>query len=158
MYPGMDAAGVIDELGSETDSRLKGGDRVIAFVIEISRTHPPIYILRGGVPSFDTADLRALAIMRDTFGDRHPQVAQVRRLLERLTSQLGEADRRANQRRQARRAPVQPAIDYTPYDDLIARLERAIDARLMLRFRHRSGVALSNRAGPRRAQPVPTVV
>jgi len=32
-YPGMDAAGVIDELGPETDSRLKGGDRVIAFVI-----------------------------------------------------------------------------------------------------------------------------
>jgi len=28
--PGMDAAGVIDELGSETDSRLKVGDRVVA--------------------------------------------------------------------------------------------------------------------------------
>ena len=31
--PGMDAAGVIDELGPETDSRLKVGDRVVAFVI-----------------------------------------------------------------------------------------------------------------------------
>jgi NADPH:quinone reductase-like Zn-dependent oxidoreductase len=29
----MDAAGVIDELGPETDSRLKVGDRVVAFVI-----------------------------------------------------------------------------------------------------------------------------
>jgi predicted DNA-binding transcriptional regulator YafY len=110
----------------------------LGIVIEISRTRPPIYILRGGVPSFDTADLQALAIIRDTFGDRHPQAAQVRALLERLTSQLSEADRRAYQRRQARRASVQPAIDYTPYDDLIARLERAIDARQMLRFRYRS--------------------
>ena len=31
--PGMDAAGVIDELGPETDSRLKVGDRVVALVI-----------------------------------------------------------------------------------------------------------------------------
>lgn len=31
--PGMDTAGVIDELGPETDSRLKVGDRVVAFVI-----------------------------------------------------------------------------------------------------------------------------
>jgi len=31
--PGMDAAGVIDELGLETDSRLKVGDRVVALVI-----------------------------------------------------------------------------------------------------------------------------
>jgi len=31
--PGMDAAGVIDELGPETESRLKVGDRVVALVI-----------------------------------------------------------------------------------------------------------------------------
>src|SRR3989442_12371560 len=31
--PGMDAAGVIDELGPEPDSRLKAGDRVVALII-----------------------------------------------------------------------------------------------------------------------------
>src|SRR3954469_20278286 len=91
----------------------------LGIVIEISHTRPPIYTLRGGVPFFDAADLRALAIIRDTFGDRHPQAADMSRLLDRLTSQLGEADQRTYQRRQALRAPVQPAIDYTPYGALI---------------------------------------
>jgi hypothetical protein len=77
----------------------------LGIVIEISRTRPPIYTLRGGVPSFDTAEVRALAIIRDTFGDRHPQAADMRTLLDRLTSQLGEADQHTYQRRQALRAP-----------------------------------------------------
>jgi predicted DNA-binding transcriptional regulator YafY len=111
----------------------------LGIVIEISRTRPPIYTLRGGVPTFDAADLRALAIIRDTFGDRHPQAAQVRALLERLTSQLGDADRRAYQRRQALRAPVQPAIDYTPYSALIAGLEDAIGKRQMVSFAYHPG-------------------
>src|SRR6266508_232118 len=110
----------------------------LGIVIEISHTRPPIYTLRGGAPTFDTSDLRSLALIRDTFGNRHPQAAQIHALLGRLTSQLGAADRQAYERRQARRAPVQPAIDYTPYDDLITRLERAIDARQKLRFRYRS--------------------
>ena len=111
----------------------------LGIVIEISRTRPPIYILRGGVPSFDAADLRALAIIRDTFGERHPQAADIRTLLERLTSQLGEADRRTYQRRQALRAPVQPAIDYTPYGALIADLEDAIGKRQLVSFAYHPG-------------------
>lgn len=91
----------------------------LGIVIEISRTRPPVYTLHGGTPAFDTADLRALALIRDTFGDRHPQSAQMHALLQRLTSQLGEVAQRTYQRRQARRAPVQPAVDYTPYDALI---------------------------------------
>jgi predicted DNA-binding transcriptional regulator YafY len=110
----------------------------LGIVIEISRTRPPVYTLHGGTPAFDTADLRALALIRDTFGDRHPQSAQIHALLQRLTSQLGEVAQRTYQRRQARRAPVQPAVDYTPYDALIVRLDRAIDARQKLRFRYRS--------------------
>src|SRR4051795_11338900 len=35
----------------------------LGVVIEIRRPRPPIYTLRGGVPSFDAADLRALAII-----------------------------------------------------------------------------------------------
>src|SRR5260370_15317595 len=31
--PGMDAAGVIDELGPNADNRLKVGDRVVAYVV-----------------------------------------------------------------------------------------------------------------------------
>jgi hypothetical protein len=98
----------------------------LGIVIEISHTRPPIYTLRGSVPFFDAADLRALAIIRDTFGERHPQAADIRTLLDRLTSQLGEADQRTYQRRQALRAPVQPAIDYTPYGALIARINVSI--------------------------------
>ena len=78
------------------------------------------------------ADLRALAIIRDTFGDRHPQAAAICRLLDRLTSQLGAADQRTYQRRQALRAPVQPAIDFTPYSALIADLEDAIGKRQLV--------------------------
>jgi len=111
----------------------------LGIVIEISHTRPPIYTLRGGVPSFDAADLRAMAIIRDTFGDRHPQAADMRRLLDRLTSQLGEADRRTYQRRQALRAPVQPAIDYTPYGALIADLEDAIGKSQMVSFAYHAG-------------------
>ena len=110
----------------------------LGIAIEISRTRPPIYTFLGGTPTFDATNLRSLALIRDTFGDRHPQAAQIRALLERLTGHLGEIDRRIYQRRQAHRAPVQPAIDYTPYDALIDRLERAIDAHQMLRFRYRS--------------------
>jgi predicted DNA-binding transcriptional regulator YafY len=110
----------------------------LGIVIEISRTRPPIYTLRGGVPTFDATDLRSLALIRDTFGDRHPQAAQIHALLKRLTNRLNDKERQMYQRRQARRAPVQPAIDYTPYDTLIARLERAIDAHQILRFSYRS--------------------
>lgn len=110
----------------------------LGILIEKSRTRPPIYILRGATPVFDQTDLRSLALIRDTFGDRHPQAAQIHALLERLTSQLSDNDRQTYQRRQARRAPVQPAIDYSHYDNLIARLERAIDAHQKLRFNYRS--------------------
>jgi len=120
----------------------------LGIVIEISHTRPPIYTLRGGVPSFDAADLRALAIIRDTFGDRHPQAADMRTLLDRLTSQLGAADQRTYQRRQALRAPVQPAIDYTPYGALIADLEDAIGKRQMVSFAyHPGGQARTNSGG-----------
>jgi predicted DNA-binding transcriptional regulator YafY len=108
-------------------------------VIEISRTRPPIYTLRGGTPTFDEAQLRILALIRDTFGDRHPQAVQVRALLERLTGQLTEHERRMYQRRQASRAPVQPAIDYTPYAPLIASLEDAISKRQMISFAYHPG-------------------
>lgn len=111
----------------------------LGIVIEISRTRPPIYTLHGGAPTFDAADLRALAIIRDTFGDRHPQAADMRTLLDRLTSQLGETDRRIYQRRQALRAPVQPAIDYTPYGALIADLEDVIGKRQMASFAYHPG-------------------
>jgi hypothetical protein len=61
---------------------------VLGIVIEISLTRLPIYTLRGGVPSFAAADLRALAIIRDTFGERHPQVASIQTFLETLPAGL----------------------------------------------------------------------
>lgn len=104
--------------------------------IEISRTRPPLYTLQGGMPVFDPDDLRTLALIRDTFGARHPQTAQVRALIERLTTALTEAERRQYELRQVSRVPLDPAIDYTPYAALIARLESAISRRAVLRFRY----------------------
>jgi hypothetical protein len=78
-------------------------------------------------------------VILKAFGDRHPQAADMHRLLERLTSQLGETDRRTYQRRQVLRAPVQPAIDYTPYSALIADLEDAIGKRQLVSFAYYPG-------------------
>jgi predicted DNA-binding transcriptional regulator YafY len=111
----------------------------LGITIEISRTRPPVYTLRGGAPIFGDAELRALALVRDTFGSRHPQAAQVQALLDRLTGQLSEAEQRAYLRRQALRAPVQPAIDYSPYAGLIARLEDAIGRGQMVAFHYQPG-------------------
>lgn len=108
----------------------------LGIVIERSRTRPPVYTLRGGAPIFSTEELHSLARVRETFDERHPQAAQVRALLDRLTAGLTEAEARAYNRRQALRAPVQPAIDYTPYAELIARLEDAISRHHMLSFRY----------------------
>lgn len=111
----------------------------LGIVIEISRTRPPIYTLRGGAPTFDEAELRTLALVRESFGDRHPQAARVRGLLDRLTARLSESDQRTYRRRQALRAPLQPAIDYTPYNTLIAGLEDAISKRQLISFAYRPG-------------------
>ncbi|MFL5807585.1 MAG: helix-turn-helix transcriptional regulator [Roseiflexaceae bacterium] len=111
----------------------------LGIVIEISRTRPPRYTLRGGAPLFSAEELRALALVRDTFGERHPQTALMRALLERLTNNLSEREQQTYARRQALRAPVQPAIDYTPYVPLIAQLEDAISKRQMVAFAYRAG-------------------
>src|SRR5205085_5967692 len=58
---------------------------------------------------------------------------------EQLTGQFTEGERRTYQRRQARRAPVQPAIDYTPYSALIEQIEDAISRRRIVAFHYRPG-------------------
>lgn len=95
------------------------------------------YRLNGGLPVFSPGELRTLALFRDTFDSRHPQAAQVTALLDRLTTGLTLRERRDYDRRAAHRAPVRPAIDYTPYAELIERLEHAIAVRQPIRFRYR---------------------
>lgn len=95
----------------------------LGIMIERSATRPPIYTLRATPQVFSADELRTLALIRDTFGSRHPQAAQVHALLQRLTADLGPTQQRGYARRQATTAPVQPAIDYTPYAALITRLE-----------------------------------
>jgi predicted DNA-binding transcriptional regulator YafY len=120
--------------------------RELGIVIERdSSKRPPTYTLRGGTPVLCEDDLRALALIRETFGDRHPQATQVRALLDRLTAQLTDAQRRRYQRRPALRAPVEPAIDYAPYDTLIADLDAAISAGQRLSFFYRA---------PRQSRPI----
>lgn len=113
--------------------------RELGIVIEISRTRPPIYTLRGGAPLFDEREARLLGLIRDTFGDRHPQATQVQALLARLTARLSPEAQAAYERRQATRAPLQPAIDYTPYAATIAQLEHAISGRRQIAFAYHAG-------------------
>jgi predicted DNA-binding transcriptional regulator YafY len=109
----------------------------LGITIERSTTRPPVYHLRGGALLFDDAELRTLALVRDTFGPRHPQAAQIRALLDRLSATLSEGERKIYQRRQALRAPVEPAIDYTAYAPLFELLNAAIHTRQRLSFLYR---------------------
>lgn len=106
--------------------------------IERSNTRPPMYTLHGLQPQFSPEELRALALVRDTFGSRHPQAATIHALLARLTEQISPEARQLYERRQTSNAPVQPALDYTPYASRIMRLEQAISASELLCLHYRN--------------------
>jgi predicted DNA-binding transcriptional regulator YafY len=108
----------------------------LGIVIAISRTRPPIYMLRGGTPALSDADLHALALIRHTFGSQHPQFTAISVLLDTLTSGLDAVQQAEYARRQTSRAPLQPAIDYTVHAATIARLELAISRREIISFRY----------------------
>lgn len=111
---------------------------ILGIRITVSNNRPPILTLIGPLPIFTEDELRALALVCDSFGARHPQSKPVRTLLERLTEDLEPKEQRIYQRRQALRVPLEPAIDYTPYAALIMRLEAAVSVRRRLTFAHRS--------------------
>jgi predicted DNA-binding transcriptional regulator YafY len=123
--------------------------RALGIKIERSADRPPVYTLFGGTPVFDEESLRILALIRDTFGVNHPQFAQIFELLGALTCDMSPEKEAFYMRRQALRAPVQPAIDYSPYATLIARLESAISKRQMIRFMYQSTRAESPTLHPR---------
>lgn len=108
--------------------------RELGIVIDISHTRPPVYRLRGGTPHFSTGDLHALALIHDSFGAKHPQFVAINQLLDTLTTRLDDDQRAEYARRPASRAPLQPAIDYTPHATTIVRLEQAISGREIIRF------------------------
>ena len=116
----------------------------LGIVIEISRTRPPIYTLRGGTPRLDAADLRALALIRDTFGSKHPQFTAISALLDTLTSGLDHDQQAEYAGRQVSRAPLQPAIDYTPHRGTITRLELAISRREIIAFHYTNTHGISS--------------
>lgn len=113
--------------------------QLLGITIERSPRRPPHYTLRGSLPIFTGAELRTLALLRDTFDASHPQVEQVQHLLMRLTADLTEHEAAIYHPQQALQVPVQPAIDYTPYAALAARLEEAISTRRLVRFNYRAG-------------------
>ena len=110
--------------------------RSLGIAIESDGRRPPSYTLEGGLPRFSDAELGALALMRDSFGPRHPQAPAVRALLERLTRGLAPQERRRYEQRQTLRPPLDPAIDYTPHQPLLDRLQTAIAQRRALSFRY----------------------
>ncbi|MCS6887373.1 MAG: WYL domain-containing protein [Chloroflexus sp.] len=126
---------VFDGVAKESARRMINRDlaHLASLGIRVER-QKRTYILRGGMPVFDKAELHALALIRDTFDERHPQAVQVSRLLQRLTEQLTEAEQRIYQRRVSRQAMVRPAIDYAPFAPIIEQLEKAIAARQPVSF------------------------
>jgi predicted DNA-binding transcriptional regulator YafY len=111
--------------------------RLLGITIARSNQRPPVYTLYGGLPIFSEDELRALALIRDTFNESHPQAASIHALLARLTEHLTEPEQRVYHEQQALRVPVQPAIDYAPYATLTARLEEAISTQRLVRFAYR---------------------
>jgi predicted DNA-binding transcriptional regulator YafY len=112
--------------------------QLLGVSIERSSQRPPVYTLHGSLPIFAEHELRALALLRDTFAKSHPQAATVHALLSRLTAHLTEREQQVYQQQQTLQIPVQPAIDYTLYAPLIARLEEAISTQRLIRFAYQS--------------------
>lgn len=128
-------AEVFDGVAKESARRMINRDLeyLAQLGIQVER-NKGTYTLRGGAPVFTEAELRALALIRDTFDHRHPQSAQINQLLQRLTRHLTETEQRIYQRRSHRQATVRPAIDYAPFAPLIEQLEAAIAVRQPVSF------------------------
>ena len=93
-----------------------------------------LYTLRGGTPHFDADDARLLALIRDSFGNQHPQAQTMRELLARLTAALTPEVQQVYQRRQSIHAPLDPAVDYEPFTEQIALLDSAISGQRLIEF------------------------
>jgi|SRR5579859_2185788 len=126
--------------------------RGLGIVIEISQTSPRVYTLRGGMPVLSEEELRILALVRDTFGARHPQAIQVHALVQRFTTGLTEAEQTVFDHHQISHVPLDPAIDYTPFAGTIASLEAAINQRHIISFSYLPGSASKPTHHPR-AEP-----
>lgn len=110
----------------------------LGLLIERQRSgRQTVYTLRGGTPVFTVDELRTLALVRDTFGSQHPQAAQVQALLGRFTQDLTAVEQQNYHRRQILRVPIQPAIDYSPYAELIQKLEAAISRQQTIAFNYK---------------------
>lgn len=131
--------------------------RTLGIAVESDGRRPPTYTLEGGAPRFSEAELGVLALVRDSFGARHPQAPQVQALLERLTRGLDPQARRRYERRAALGAALEPAIDYTPHQALLERLASAISQRRALSFRYqplgRPAPTLHRRVEPDEIEP-----
>ncbi|EFO81882.1 transcriptional regulator-like protein [Oscillochloris trichoides DG-6] len=110
----------------------------LGIVITRSKHSPITYTLQGGTPIYSGEDLLALGVLRDTIGTNHPYTEAVERLLTRLTAGLSSEQREIYQSQRSSSVPLQPAINYTPYAQLIADLERAIASRRLLKLCYRT--------------------
>lgn len=109
----------------------------LGIVVE-KHLRPLRYRLHGGTPVYNDQELRILALVRDTFGPKHPQADQIQQLITKLTSDLGSKQQEHFNKHTARRSPLQPAIDYSPYNENFLKLEEAISVRAPIQFRYRS--------------------
>ncbi len=110
--------------------------RVLGYSVERVGRPARWYVSAG--PAFVTdEDVKAMVHVRDAFAEGHPQAPAVQSWLEKLTSQLSEAQTRWWQRQPALRVPLKPVIDYTNCAALIEELETAITRKQQIRFFYR---------------------
>ena len=132
-----------DQPPGESDQRRAIRDiqalRQLGFQIEESDKKPATFTLRSWpMPPLSDEEVRALALIRETFGGLVPHAGAMQQLLARLTASLPDQQRRVYLRPPALRVPLRTAIDYGPYEKLMLWLEERINHRHQIAFDYQS--------------------
>lgn len=97
-------------------------------------TGPLRFVVTDGPHILAERDIDALSYIREMFADGHPLSSVINGMLNRLTHELPERQRKQWLRRPALRAHLTPAIDYSACGDLLQWLEKAIQDRTQIGF------------------------
>ena len=107
--------------------------RALGYQLEIA-TKPKRWRIVATQHVIPDQELEALAAIRDLFGAGHPMAPKVSQLLDRLTTNLSDAQQKQWRQMPVMRVAFNPAIDYTPYTDWIEFFAQAIRQRRQVGF------------------------
>jgi predicted DNA-binding transcriptional regulator YafY len=99
---------------------------------------PPRWSITAGPHTLADDDVRALIAIREAFTDHHPLASAVTSLLATLTRHLTTEQQKLWQRRPVFRTPLNPALDYRDYAEVIDLLERAMLQNRQVSFWYRA--------------------